>query len=154
MGWRLSESTGTRQYIVVFGRLPNIYRTEAQPSYSVYGTTPTFPEFVLYLLATDVAKYNSHWLPIHLLCRPCSFPYTIVAKTETIERDSRKQSSTFSSKLSIFHFSDSSGGHWGTRRRGLTDLKSWRKSTRHKMGKTKVTLVTTDTEVPTVVVLL
>ena len=120
----------------------------------MYGTTPTFPEFVLYLLATDVAKYNSHWLPIHLLCRPCSFPYTIVAKTETIERDSRKHSSTFSSKLSIFLFSGSSGGHWVTRRRELTDLKSWRKSTRHKMGKTKVTLVTTDTEVPTVVVLL
>ena len=65
-------------------------RTKPQTSYSTYGTTPTFQEFVSYLLATDVAKFNSHWLPIHLLCRPCSFHYTIVAKTETIERDSRK----------------------------------------------------------------
>ena len=36
-----------------------------------------------------MANYNSHWVPVYLLCRPCHLPYTIVAKTETIERDSR-----------------------------------------------------------------
>ena len=64
-------------------------RTKPQSGYSVYDTTPTFQEFVSYLLTTDVAKYNSHWLPVYLLCRPCTLPYTIIAKTETIERDSR-----------------------------------------------------------------
>ena len=68
--------------------LPN--RTEPQSRNSVYATAPTFREFVSYLLATDVAEYNSHWIPIHLLCRPCSLPYTILAKAETFERDSRK----------------------------------------------------------------
>ena len=65
-------------------------RKETQQSNSSYATAPTFPEFVSYLLATNVAGYNSHWLPVHLLCRPCNLLYTIVAKTETIERDSRK----------------------------------------------------------------
>lgn len=63
------------------------HRTEPQSSNSVYATAPTFREFVSYLLATDVAKYNSHWIPISLLCRPCSLSYTIVAKAETFERD-------------------------------------------------------------------
>merc|ERR1712179_620128 len=58
-------------------KLP-INRTEPQPSDSVYATAPTFQEFVSYLVATEVAKYNSHWLPIHLLCRPCSLSYTIL----------------------------------------------------------------------------
>ena len=53
-------------------------------------TAPTFWEFVFYLLATNVAKYNSHWLPIHLLCCPCSLPFAILTKSETIERDNRK----------------------------------------------------------------
>ena len=38
----------------------------------MYDKTPTFREFVSYLLATDSAKYNIHWLPVHLLCRPCT----------------------------------------------------------------------------------
>jgi len=65
------------------------HRTKPPSSDSVYGTTPTFAEFVSYLLTTDSTTYNIHWIPIHLLCRPCSLHYTIVAKTETIERDSR-----------------------------------------------------------------
>ena len=65
-------------------------RTKPPPSDSVYGTIPTFAEFVSYLVATEEANYNIHWLPIHLLCRPCSLHYTIIAKTETIDRDSRK----------------------------------------------------------------
>ena len=64
-------------------------RTRPQPNNSTYTTAPTFPEFISYLLATDVTKYNSHWLPVHLLCRPCSLQYTLIAKTETIKRDSR-----------------------------------------------------------------
>jgi len=65
------------------------HRTKPPPNDSVYGTIPTFAEFVSYLVATEEAKYNIHWLPIHLLCRPCSLHYTIIAKTETIDRDSR-----------------------------------------------------------------
>ena len=84
----------------------NMCRTKPPPSESVYGKTPTFAEFVSYLLATDSANYNIHWIPIHILCRPCSLHYTIVAKTETIGRDSRKVF-YFILKLSII-FSGSS----------------------------------------------
>ena len=84
----------------------NMCRTKPPPSESVYGKTPTFTEFVSYLLATDSADYNIHWIPIHILCRPCSLHYTIVAKTETIGRDSRKVF-YFILKLSII-FSGSS----------------------------------------------
>jgi len=65
------------------------HRTKSLPKGSVYGTTPTFGEFVSYLLTTDTSDYNIHWLPIHILCRPCSLHYTIIAKTETSDRDSR-----------------------------------------------------------------
>ena len=42
------------------------------------------------MLAMDSAEYNIHWIPVNLLCRPCTRHYTIVAKIDTIERDSRK----------------------------------------------------------------
>ena len=50
---------------------------------------PTFPEFVDYVLNTDVEEYNEHWVPYYLLCTPCHLNYTIIAKTETIADDSR-----------------------------------------------------------------
>jgi len=65
------------------------HRTKPPPSDSVYGTIPTFGEFVSYLVATEATNYNIHWLPVHILCRPCNLHYTIIAKTETIDRDSR-----------------------------------------------------------------
>ena len=37
----------------------------------------------------QVEEYNEHWVPFYLLCTPCHLNYTVVAKTETIEEDSR-----------------------------------------------------------------
>ena len=90
-----------------------------------YAKAPTFPEFVDFLLSTEVCsainikethnswphsleqweerklkislacellqveEYNEHWVPFYLLCTPCHLNYTVVAKTETIEEDSR-----------------------------------------------------------------
>ena len=87
--WILSASTGARESLFLTQMQTIPKRKEPQPSNSSFATAPTFGEFVSYLLATDVAEYNSHWVPVHLLCRPCSLLYTIIAKTETIERDSR-----------------------------------------------------------------
>ena len=50
---------------------------------------PTFPEFVDFLLSTEVETYNEHWLPYYLLCTPCHLNYTVIAKTEDIYDDSR-----------------------------------------------------------------
>ena len=59
---------------------------------------PTFSEFVDYLLDTEVEGYNEHWLPYYLLCTPCHLNYTVIAKTEDIQEDSRSD--------------DSSAAHW------------------------------------------
>ena len=42
-----------------------------------------------YLLETEVEDYNEHWLPYYLLCTPCHLNYTVIAKTEDIQGDSR-----------------------------------------------------------------
>ena len=39
--------------------------------------------------SSKVEEYNEHWVPFYLLCTPCHLNYTLVAKTETIEEDSR-----------------------------------------------------------------
>ena len=54
-----------------------------------YKRVPTFSEFVYYLLSTEVETYNEHWLPYYLLCTPCHLNYTVIARTEEIEDDSR-----------------------------------------------------------------
>ena len=47
-----------------------------------------------YLLETEVEDYNEHWLPYYLLCTPCHLNYTVIAKTEDIQGDSRCGSRT------------------------------------------------------------
>ena len=52
------------------------------------GIEPTFPEFVQYLIDTDLANYaDDHWIPYYLYCTPCSVRYNAVAKFETIRPD-------------------------------------------------------------------
>ena len=59
-----------------------------------YNKVPTFSEFVSYLLDTQVEDYNEHWLPYYLLCTPCHLNYTVIAKTEDIQGDSREGNRT------------------------------------------------------------
>lgn len=51
---------------------------------------PTFREFVLYLIDNSKNKtdFDEHWAPIYTFCTPCSINYTIIAKVETLQRDS------------------------------------------------------------------
>ena len=39
---------------------------------------PSFEQFVDYLLRTDVADYNDHWIPIWLHCRICQMEYDAI----------------------------------------------------------------------------
>lgn len=95
--FRLSESTAEANKAEKFHRLygRKILAKYRQPndtlvlSDSRYAKAPTFPEFVDFLLNTEVEEYNEHWVPFYLLCTPCHLNYTIVAKTETIQEDSR-----------------------------------------------------------------
>ncbi|XP_045137165.1 LOW QUALITY PROTEIN: carbohydrate sulfotransferase 11-like [Portunus trituberculatus] len=49
---------------------------------------PTFPEFVRYLIDTDLTLYaDDHWMPYHLSCTPCLLDFDVIAKFETLDRD-------------------------------------------------------------------
>ncbi|XP_018008802.1 carbohydrate sulfotransferase 11 [Hyalella azteca] len=62
------------------------YRQQ-EPHDEFYKDVPTFPEFVQYLLETPVEDYNEHWLPYHIICRPCDVPYNVVLKLESLDED-------------------------------------------------------------------
>ncbi|CAK8692736.1 unnamed protein product [Clavelina lepadiformis] len=62
--------------------------------YKTNSTTDTngfanFDEFVSYLINTPPDRYDPHWRPYRLLCRPCAVDYDVIGKQETIEEDSR-----------------------------------------------------------------
>ncbi|XP_013141460.1 PREDICTED: carbohydrate sulfotransferase 11 [Papilio polytes] len=54
---------------------------------------PTFYEFVAYLIAKYKAQgpkmvYDEHWAPYYQFCSPCAVNFTVIAKVETLSRDS------------------------------------------------------------------
>ncbi|KAG7272113.1 hypothetical protein CRUP_008293 [Coryphaenoides rupestris] len=54
------------------------------------GISPTFPQFVQYLLdpATEkAAPFNEHWRQAYRLCHPCQIQYDFVGHLETLEED-------------------------------------------------------------------
>lgn len=88
----LAEENKAAKFLQMYGRkIIAKYRRPEDPLAKgpLYTSVPTFPEFVDFLLDTQVEEYNEHWLPFYLLCTPCHLNYTLVAKTETIEEDSR-----------------------------------------------------------------
>ncbi|CAG9560262.1 unnamed protein product [Danaus chrysippus] len=52
---------------------------------------PTFYEFVAYLISkyeSGTLTFDEHWAPFYKFCSPCALNYTVVAKVETLSRDS------------------------------------------------------------------
>lgn len=52
---------------------------------------PTFPEFVQYLIglhSTPQYEFNEHWAPYHKFCSPCAVYFNVIAKVETLAKDS------------------------------------------------------------------
>lgn len=54
---------------------------------------PTFYEFVAYLIEKhkqhdQTFTYDEHWAPYHQFCSPCAVNFTVIAKVETLSRDS------------------------------------------------------------------
>ncbi|XP_057367487.1 uncharacterized protein LOC130688523 [Daphnia carinata] len=63
-------------------------RTKPSASTNVFNTTeskPTFEEFLEFVLDTDLQGigYDSHWVPFHRYCSPCSVFYDVIGKLET-----------------------------------------------------------------------
>lgn len=48
---------------------------------------PTFPEFVDYLLNTDIEKYDEHWKPISLQCNMCEFDFDYIIQYENFKEE-------------------------------------------------------------------
>ena len=55
-----------------------------------YSKAPTFREFVEFLVDLPLAEYNYHWIPVYMLCMPCHFKYSIMARLDTLPMDSRE----------------------------------------------------------------
>ena len=48
----------------------------------------TFKMFIEYLVQTPLDKYDIHWVPIYLTCKPCLVRYKMIGRTDTIKEDS------------------------------------------------------------------
>lgn len=50
---------------------------------------PTFKEFLQFLVHhyKTGGRFDEHWSPIYTFCTPCSINLTLIAKTETFQRD-------------------------------------------------------------------
>lgn len=52
---------------------------------------PTFYEFVAHLIskyASGTATFDEHWAPYYKFCTPCAVNFSVIAKVETLSRDS------------------------------------------------------------------
>lgn len=55
---------------------------------SLIQVEPTFEEFVLYLIGTDLMHYaDDHWIPYYLFCTPCLVHYDVYVHFETLRSD-------------------------------------------------------------------
>ena len=60
------------------------------PTDPMYNKAPTFREFVDYLVNLPITKFDSHWIPMYLQCMPCHIQYNIIARLDTLARDSKQ----------------------------------------------------------------
>ncbi|XP_021200788.3 carbohydrate sulfotransferase 11 [Helicoverpa armigera] len=52
---------------------------------------PTFYEFVQYLIDQNKSpgyEFNEHWAPYYQFCSPCAVNFSVIAKVETLDKDS------------------------------------------------------------------
>jgi len=49
--------------------------------------SPTFPEFVEYLIRTPPNLMDKHWAPFTKVCLPCNLTYSAILKLDTLKQD-------------------------------------------------------------------
>lgn len=81
------ENTGPRYYWRLARKIVAEHRVLRNPSFG-----PTFAEFVAYLIKNykdgNHRKYDEHWAPYYQFCSPCAINFSVIAKVETLNRDS------------------------------------------------------------------
>ena len=45
--------------------------------------------FIEYLVDAPLKSYDIHWVPVYLTCKPCLVDYDFIAKTDSMEEDSK-----------------------------------------------------------------
>ncbi|KAL7644196.1 UNVERIFIED_CONTAM: hypothetical protein RMT77_005022 [Armadillidium vulgare] len=68
-----------------YGRM--IVKKYRERNSSITGETPTFPEFVEYLVNTPIQNYDLHWMPYYAVCHICFIPYRFIVRVEHFEED-------------------------------------------------------------------
>ena len=53
---------------------------KTEPVDEIYKTTPTFIEFINFVIDQPLSKHNPHWRPAYLHCMPCHINYTIIGR--------------------------------------------------------------------------
>jgi len=99
------EHDKVQRWYGMYGKtiLKNYRTTEATEE--KYKRAPTFREFVEYLVELPISKFDDHWKPMYMQCMPCHIQYRVIARLETLEKDSAHilQSLGVSSRLPKSH---------------------------------------------------
>ena len=84
------------------------YRKE-KPTDTMFDNVPTFREFVEYIVNLPISKFDVHWKPVYIQCMPCNIKYDILARVDTITKDSEKilASLGVDGRLSVSHSTNS-----------------------------------------------
>ena len=99
------EKREKQNFYVMYGAgIIKHYRKE-KPTDPVFDKVPTFREFVEYLVAVPVSKFDVHWRPVYIQCMPCQIKYNILARVDTIKEDSDQilASLGVNARLSVSH---------------------------------------------------
>jgi len=76
-------------YYTMYGKhIVAAYRRKSNANVT-FGLEPTWKEFITYIINTDPAKFDEHWMPIWMLCSSCIIRYNVIAKMETFAEDTQ-----------------------------------------------------------------
>merc|ERR1711973_923881 len=84
------ERKKVQRFQKLYGReiLKNYRRSS--PQAEKYKNSPTFREFIDYLLDLSLDQLDPHWLPTYLQCMPCHIKDSILGRIDTIQEDSKE----------------------------------------------------------------
>ena len=74
------EEQKRKEFMITYGQqILQKYR-KTEPEDELYKTTPTFREFINFVIDLPLSRHNSHWRPAYLHCMPCHLNYTIIGR--------------------------------------------------------------------------
>ncbi|CAD7078881.1 unnamed protein product [Hermetia illucens] len=81
------EGCRNKYYKVLGKQIVRQFRNDSE--LKRHNTGPTFKEFLLFLIQSYKTSkpFDEHWTPVYKFCTPCSINYTLIAKVETLQRD-------------------------------------------------------------------